>query len=119
LFGITRHLVRDWMARRHAERIAMALLPATEPVTERTVGEELHEAELRALVWTAIDAIPDLFRDIFIQTQIEHRRMPFVARHLGIPLRTGYTRLHLARERFLGAFLRLLARRGASGRKWL
>lgn len=37
--------------------------------------------------------------------------MPRVARDLGISVNTGYTRLQLARQRFLESFQRLLARR--------
>jgi RNA polymerase sigma-70 factor, ECF subfamily len=111
LFGITRHVVFRWMAKRDAERSAVALHPGRDAVTDRSVEDDWQEAERREAVRAAIDELPEIFRDVFVRTEIENMRMPEIAQELGIPLNTGYTRLHLARARFLESLQRILARR--------
>lgn len=44
-----------------------------------------------------IAELPEIFRDVFVRCEIEEAEMLEVARELGIPINTGYTRLHLAR----------------------
>ncbi len=111
LSGITRHMVFRWMARRDAERTAVALHPGRGPLTNRSVEDDWEEAERREAIRAAIDELPDIFREVFLRTEIEHMTMPEVASDLGIPVNTGYTRLHLARARFLESLQRFLARR--------
>lgn len=111
LFGITRHVVFRWMAKRDAERTAIALHPERDPITNRSIEDDWAEAERREAVRMAIDELPDIFREVFVRTEIEHMTMPKVARELGIPVNTGYTRLYLARARFLESLHRILARR--------
>ena len=45
-----------------------------------------------------------------MRCEIDEVPMAEVARDLGIPVNTGYTRLHLARARFAEAMSRFLAR---------
>lgn len=111
LFGITRHVVFRWIAKRNAERTAVALHPAPETVTERSAEDDWQEAQRREAVRAAIEEIPELFREVFLRVELEHKTMPEVARELGIPVNTGYTRLHIARTRFLESLHRMLARR--------
>lgn len=110
LFGITRHVVFRWNAKRHTERLVLAQIPRTEPMTLHGAEDERMERELRTAVRAAVDELPDLFREVFFRTEIEDIPMPNVTRALGIPLSTGYSRLYLARLRFLETFHRHLAR---------
>lgn len=77
--------------------------------------DDWRDAERRAAVQTALAELPDIFREVFLRVEIEHMGMPEAARDLGIPLNTGYTRLHLARARFLESLHRYLARRHIAG----
>jgi DNA-directed RNA polymerase specialized sigma24 family protein len=119
LFGITRHVVFKWMAKCRAERITLALRPASEPASDRTIEDSFQDAERRAAVWAALAQIPETFREVLLRVEIEHMAMPDVARDLGIPLNTGYTRLRLAQARFLESLQRYLARRHIQGSELL
>lgn len=115
LFGITRHVVLSWQARHRAEQAARTRLAGVEPVTAPT-AEEDWQARLRGeVVRMALDDLPDSLREVFLPTQIDGIPMPRVARALGIPLNTGYTRLHVARARFRECLERILARRSMKG----
>ncbi|MFO0592878.1 MAG: RNA polymerase sigma factor [Polyangiaceae bacterium] len=113
LFGITRHTVLRWMAKRDNERIAVqahfedAEIERAAP----TVEELWRSAERANAVREAISELPDIFREVFVRCEIDEMPMPEVARELGIPVNTGYTRLHLGRARFQEAIKRYLARR--------
>ena len=110
LFGITRHVVLRWSARRAAERRVLALAPVAAPVTVCSAEEERRAAERRAIVAAVVDDLPALFREVFVRAELEHAPMPAVARDLGIAVTTGYTRLHLARLCFVEGLFRRLAR---------
>lgn len=119
LFGIARHLVSRWRARRHAERAALAQLPAEEPVTDWSAEDDWRDRERREAVRGAIADLPDSLREVFVRCEIQHVAMSEVARDLGILVNTGYTRLHLARARFLESLQRSLARRRVKGEELL
>ena len=110
LFGITRHVVSRWRAKQEVERAVVALCAGPQACVDGSLDEECREAQLRRAVRAAIDELPDLFREVFVRTHFEQMSMPDVARELGISLNTGYTRLYLARGRFLESLLRLVAR---------
>jgi len=114
LFGITRHVVFRWIARRAHEREVMRGKTdemAAEP-EQPSAEQDWQAAERRKAVHDAIDELPDLFKDVFVRCEIDETPMAEVARDLHIPVNTGYTRLHLARARFAEAIRRHLARRG-------
>jgi DNA-directed RNA polymerase specialized sigma24 family protein len=78
--------------------------------------EDDHEAkERRAAVRAALDDLPEVLREVFVRVELEHESVAAVARDLGIPVGTGYTRHRLARARFLEALQRFLARRRIEG----
>ncbi len=113
LFGITRHLVFRWLAKRDNERAAIQT-HVEDPELDRAppdVEELWRSAERAHAVREAIQELPDIFREVFVRCEIDEIPMPDVARELGIPVNTGYTRLHLARARFQEALRRYLARR--------
>jgi RNA polymerase sigma factor (sigma-70 family) len=112
LFGITRHVVLRWRAKRVAEHTAVARHVEHEIPTERSIEEE---SQRREVVRQALDEVPGLFRDVLVRTHVEQKSMPEVTKDLGIPLNTGYTRLRLAQARFLAALHRVLARRPLEG----
>jgi len=113
LSGITRHVVFRWISKREHERRVLksradeaAEEPAQESPEQDWQARERHEA-----VHACIDELPEMFREIFVHCEIDELPMAEVARELGIPVNTGYTRLHLARARFAEAIRRHLARR--------
>ncbi len=113
LFGITRHIVLHWLGRRDSERAAIQYhLEDVDLDRAPTDVEELwRSAERAQAVRDAIDELPPMFREVFVRSELDERSMPEVARELGIPVNTGYTRLYLARQRFQEALRRHLARR--------
>lgn len=115
LHGITRHVVFRWRAKRRVELALRAQLPGAEPATDRSAEDAWREEERIAVVRAALGEIPEDLRAVLVGVALEHKTMPELARELSIPLNTGYTRLHLARARFLEALRRTLARRRISG----
>jgi len=113
LFGITRHVVFRWIARRAHERAVMkskADEVAEEPA-QPSAEQDWQAAERYRAVHDSIDELPGIFKDVFVRCEIDEMPMAEVARELRIPVNTGYTRLHLARARFREAIRRHLARR--------
>jgi len=113
LFGITRHVVFRWISKREHERGVLkskadevAGEPAQQSAEQDWQARERHEA-----VRACIENLPAIFREVFVATEIDELPMAHVAKDLGIPVNTGYTRLHLARARFAEAVCRYLARR--------
>jgi RNA polymerase sigma-70 factor (ECF subfamily) len=82
----------------------------SEPSGEEPTDEQ-EAAARREAVHAAIAELPDVFREVFVRVDLEEQAAADVARDLGIPVNTAYTRLHLARGRFIEALRRLLARR--------
>lgn len=116
LSGIARHVVFRWMSRREHERGAPKARTEEEPCepAQQSAEDDFQAAERRQAVHASIEALPPLFREIFVQCEIDGLPMAEVAKGLGIPVNTGYTRLHLARARFADAVRRHLARRRLS-----
>ena len=97
LFGIC---VRVATAhRRRAARLQFG--EVTEPPCPRRLpDEELAAREASTIANRALDAIPGERRDVFILSEWEERPVPEIARTMGIPLNTAYSRLRLARADF-------------------
>ncbi|MEZ4296765.1 MAG: sigma-70 family RNA polymerase sigma factor [Polyangiaceae bacterium] len=112
LHGITRHIVFRWLAKREAERQTLETHARDAPTTVRSAEDQWQEEERRQAVRASIDALPDIYREVFVRAELDDMTMPEVAKDLGIPVNTGYTRLYLARNRFVEALRRYLARRG-------
>jgi len=113
LFGITRHVVFRWISRREHERGALKSRAdeETDEPCQQSAELDWQAAERKQAVHASIDELPPLFRDIFVRCEIDEVPMAEVAKELGIPVNTGYTRLYLARARFAEAIRRYLARR--------
>lgn len=112
LFGITRHVVFRWISKREHDRGALRSRAAdgVEEPTQQSAEDDWREAERKAVVRAAIEEIPPPFRDVFVCCEIDDMPMREVAKGLGIPANTGYSRLRLARARFAESIRRHIAR---------
>lgn len=101
LFGIALRIASDdrRLARRRWERGDEG---ETEAAVAKEVGPERAaiDAERRALVLRALDALDLDKRALIVLHDIDGEPMPEIAHALGVPLNTAYSRLRLARERF-------------------
>ena len=105
LFGIA---ARVALAYRRRAGFTREVHGEVEAVDERPAADEqLAERERRRLVDAALDAIADERRAVFVAHDVDGTAMPEIARALGIPLNTGYSRLRLARGEFAAAVARL------------
>ena len=75
--------------------------------TSPLVEERLVECENRALVATALESLDLDRRAVFVLHDLDDVPVPEIARTLNIPLNTAYSRLRVARERFVKALRRL------------
>lgn len=113
LYGVTRHVIakrREWQTHQWEAEDAWEASETTAPA-----ADELHDAaaaarEAAETVQEAIDALPEMFREVFVRVEVDGQEMPSVAAALGLNVNTGYNRLRLARQRFREAVLRRLAR---------
>jgi RNA polymerase sigma factor (sigma-70 family) len=113
LFGITRHVAYRWIASHQQEQAALAAQQreAADEEPYPSAEDEWQAAERRGVVRASIDELPDQLRDVFVRVEVDEMSMPDAAKDLGIPVNTGYTRLHHARTRFAELLRRLLKRR--------
>jgi RNA polymerase sigma-70 factor (ECF subfamily) len=74
------------------------------------IEERLDAARARKLVVEALEAVDLDKRAVFVMHEIDGVGIPEVARTLGIPLNTAYSRLRLAREAFAQTVKRVRAR---------
>lgn len=74
------------------------------------IDERLDAARARQLVVDALEALDLDKRAVFVMHEIDGVAIPEVARTLGIPLNTAYSRLRLAREAFAQSVKRVRAR---------
>jgi RNA polymerase sigma-70 factor (ECF subfamily) len=75
--------------------------------TSPLVEERLVEHENRALVAAALESLDLDRRAVFVLHDLDDVPVPEIARTLDIPLNTAYSRLRVARERFVKAITRL------------
>lgn len=69
--------------------------------------DQMAAAQARALVLSALRSIDEQRREVFVLHELDEQPMPEVARALGLPLNTAYSRLRVAREEFRAAVTRL------------
>jgi RNA polymerase sigma-70 factor (ECF subfamily) len=77
----------------HKEEQFMSTEPGTSP------EEQASDLEMRSVLETAIDELPDEFRSVFVLRAVEGMSGAEVAESLGIPEETVKTRLYRARGR--------------------
>ncbi len=72
--------------------------------------ERLTQAEAVRLVDRWLEALDDDKREVFVLAELEQMSAPEIARALGIPVNTVYSRLRLARQEFASVAARHRAR---------
>jgi RNA polymerase sigma-70 factor (ECF subfamily) len=83
-----------------------------EPVSSDAMPDRaLENAEARRLVDRALDFLDDDKRAVFVLHELDETPVPEIARALGIPDGTAYTRLRAARAEFTTAVRRLQQQR--------
>ncbi|MBZ5531794.1 MAG: sigma-70 family RNA polymerase sigma factor [Acidobacteriia bacterium] len=70
-------------------------------------AQALERKEFHQTLETALDALDEMYRQVFVLRELHHLRMPDVAARLGIKLDTAHTRLHRARRLMRKQLLRL------------
>jgi RNA polymerase sigma-70 factor (ECF subfamily) len=79
--------------------VEVAEIPDSGPSPERVLAGE----EARRQVARALEKLPLEQRAVFVLHDIDGVSAPEIARALEVPLNTVYSRLRLAREKFLAA----------------
>jgi RNA polymerase sigma-70 factor (ECF subfamily) len=114
LFGFAFRILSQHRRRARREPNAADVVGAGvahEPVDPEPLADErLRTQEDRQLVLRALDAIALERRAVFVLYEIDGVAMDEIARALGIPVNTAYSRLRVARDEFKAAVARL--RRG-------
>jgi RNA polymerase sigma-70 factor (ECF subfamily) len=97
VYGICLRVASDFRRRAHVRREQLyAVLPERQTAApqEGIVSQREALDSLRA----ALDAIDPAQREVFVLYEIEELAMAEVARAVGCPLQTAYSRLHAARR---------------------
>jgi RNA polymerase sigma-70 factor (ECF subfamily) len=111
LFGFAYRVAADYCRlARHRVEVPYAHIDVADP--ERPVDERIEAHEDRALVNDALESVDVDRRAVFILHDLDDVPVPEIARALGIPLNTAYSRLRLARADFAAAAKRLRRARG-------
>jgi RNA polymerase sigma-70 factor, ECF subfamily len=85
--------------RRRHDRRRVAREHDHEPPPPTTAADELIARERAALLWNAIDALPEKLRVVIVLASMEEHDVADVARLLSLPEGTVKSRLFLARQR--------------------
>ncbi|MDP3277282.1 MAG: sigma-70 family RNA polymerase sigma factor [Deltaproteobacteria bacterium] len=113
LFGIAYRVASDHFALAHQRRERLDADVATDHVAHEPSPERaLESAQRRAMVHEALQEIPMEQRAVLIAFDLEEQPMNEIALAMEVPVKTGYSRLRLAREALVGALDRALRRRG-------
>jgi RNA polymerase sigma-70 factor (ECF subfamily) len=106
LFAIAMRCASDHRRRAHVRREAPTATPPDSAVPPDQ-GERLDRAQARALLDRVLDDLDEDRRAVFVLFELEQLSMAEVARAVGCPLQTAYSRLHAAREKIQAAVHRL------------
>src|SRR5262245_56727447 len=117
LFGIALRVAAHYRRRAH-RRMEVRGAELAEPADRGPLPDEhaaLREAE--RIAERALEAVAMDRRPIFLLHEIDGCAMPEIARSLGIPVNTAYSRLRLARADFFRAVAELSGLSGLPGKK--
>jgi RNA polymerase sigma-70 factor (ECF subfamily) len=106
LYGICLRVASDHRRRAHVRRE----LPASAPPAPGVGGdqdEEVARKQARARLGSILDQLDDDKRAVFVLYEIEELTMKQVARIVGCPLQTAYSRLHAARSKVVALIMQL------------
>jgi RNA polymerase sigma-70 factor (ECF subfamily) len=97
VYGICLRVASDFRRRAHVHREQLCAAP---PERETAASQEsvVSHREALAKLRAALDAIDPAQREVFVLYEIEEIGMAEVARAVGCPLQTAYSRLHAARR---------------------
>jgi len=111
LFGFAFGCASNW---RNLASHRVEVLDARSETRATALGadEMLARAQDVDLVLRALETVEIEKRAVFILNEFDECPMKEIAESLGIPVQTGYSRLHAAREEFSAAVRRLRAQRG-------
>ena len=96
LYGIAIRLASEHRRRAHVRRE----VPTSDPPlhqAEADAHDRAENAELRSLFNSILDDLDDDKRAVFVLYEIEDLDMKEIAKAVGCPLQTAYSRLHAAR----------------------
>ncbi len=97
LYGICLRVASNYRRGiRRRREVSSEMLP--EWPTEPTQHRDVQRMQARALLLRLLDELDEAKRAVFVMHEIEQLPMPAVAKLLGIPLGTGYSRLRAARQ---------------------
>jgi RNA polymerase sigma-70 factor (ECF subfamily) len=113
LFGFAYRVAADYrrLARHRVEVFGSSVEPV-DPV--RPADETVEASEERELVAAALDTVALDRRAVLLLHDAEDVPIPAIARELGIPVNTAYSRLRIARTELAAAVTMLRKRRRAS-----
>jgi RNA polymerase sigma-70 factor (ECF subfamily) len=105
LFAFAVRFASDY---RRLARHRIDLLGEMEPTSTSPSPEgALADVQREQLVLQALDHVEPERRAVFVLHELDEVAMTEIAKTLGIPLNTGYSRLRVAREEFVAAVRRL------------
>lgn len=114
LYAVCLRVASDWRRRAHRRHE----LIGDEPEQPAAIScESPHVAELRTLLWQALEAMPLEQRAVFVAFELEGLTGDEIASALGVPTPTVHSRLRLARERFRAVVERERAKTGQPAAK--
>jgi len=108
VYSICIRVASDYRGRAHRRHERLCAAPP-EPVCGADQEDVVSRREALTLLETALAALTDDQREVFVLYEIEELAMTEVATAIGRPLQTAYSRLHAARKAVaahLGAHLR-------------
>jgi RNA polymerase sigma-70 factor (ECF subfamily) len=97
VYGICLRVASDFRRRAHRRRERLCAEPP-ERTTEATPEGRAADREALAALEAALDRLPPPQREVFVLYEIEELPMDEIARALGCPLQTAYSRLRVARS---------------------
>ena len=109
LYGIVRNVASNARRSQRRKRDLAPLPRDTAAITGDPQERAQHEQAAR-FVQGFLEGVDDKKRELFVLAVLEQMSMPEVARALGVPLNTAYTRLRSVRAEFQAA----LRQRGES-----
>jgi RNA polymerase sigma-70 factor, ECF subfamily len=97
LYSICRRVATSQHRRYSRDRELLAA-QLSEPAVPPTQLEHVQGREALELAYRLLNQLPPKQRQIFLLYEVEDMSMPEIARLLGCPLQTAYSRLHKARS---------------------
>ena len=105
LFGLALRLAANHRRSRRRRREVDVEVPEAVDDSANPAAH-LAQRQAQALVFAALDDLPDDQRAVFVLHDLEGQPVPAIAEALGVPVPTVYSRLRLGRERFAKAATR-------------